>query len=290
MKTIQYQNLYLDVVQFHKTWEAASFWKRTFAGGSFKKQFKELLKRNQADEEILLQSLVSAGQKWKWTFRDNNFIGKFVDKDLVKLFVFLNRVLSDEKRKDEKSKVEFFAPINMVFNTLSAKNRVSCETSGRGDKPYWSHPGIPCLLESLIQLLSAEKTKYTVVRNRWYDGPDCWKVAGSHAQKLANLAFIDLSNTPQYADLSIGKVVKDIKYRARVVCAISSDEAKKLPNYREVNGRPGGFSPMPGHCQVPMAAVLKEVDFVSELKILMIEINGLQIFQRYLGLTQLADE
>jgi hypothetical protein len=289
MSTTQYPNLKQDVDEFRKTWEAASGWKRNFAGGSFKKQFKALLEKNQADEEIFLQLFIYPEQKGKWADNDLAFLEKFVDQKFVKLFSFLNCVLNDDKRKEEKGEAEFFGPQYHVFNTLVDNNRVSCESSKRGDKPYWVHPGIPCLTEALIQLLSAEKTKYLVKNNRWYDGDCCWEVSGHHARKLADIALDDLVKTPLYASLPIEKIIDDLKKRAQAVYRISKEQAKTLPNYREINGNPsygapGAYCPMPGHCQIGMSASVKEVDYVSDLKTLIIELNGLEIFQRYLGL------
>lgn len=282
MQTVQRQNLLQDVNQFRRVYEEASSWKRSFAGGSFNKQFKILLERNQADEEILLRCFASTGQVgWKNEQRkETTFLEKFVDKGLVRLFTFLCCVLDDEQHTDD-----FFSPIHSIFDTLSDRNRVSCEPKW-DNKPLWSHPGIPCLLESLIQLLSAEKTKYKVFNNRWTVSGYCWQTAGSHAQQLADIAFSDLSNTPLYADMPIGKVASAIKDRAQVVCDMSDDEAKKSANYQEVDGNPtGGFKPMPGRCQVFFAAVKKQVNFVGDLKVLMNETGGLHIFRRYLGLT-----
>ncbi len=264
-------------------YKSASLWKRTFAGGSFKKQFAFILEKNQADEETLLRCFFSTGrigtkdsQK-----KHTDFLDKFTERGLLRLFVFLGCVLDEEQHTDD-----FFGPIDSIFSTLSDMNRVSCSPKWENE-PLWSRPGIPCLLESMIQLLSAENTKYKVKNNQWLMFNDyCWQTAGSHAQKLADIALKDLANNTLYADMSVDKVATIVIERAKVVCAISEDEAKKCANYQEVEGDPpGSFKPIPGHCQVFIAAAKKQVNFVKALNTLMKETGGILIFQRYLGLT-----
>ncbi len=81
------------------------------------------------------------------------------------------------------------------------------------------------------------------------------------------------------ADLSLPRVVNVVKERAKVVYAVSDEEAKKLSDYQEINGDPsGGFKPLPGHCHVFLAAVSKKVNFVDDLKVLMNETDSRQIF------------
>lgn len=45
------------------------------------------------------------------------------------------------------------------------------------------HVLVPCLLESLIQLISAERTKYKVFNNGWSRNGCCWEAAAENAVK-----------------------------------------------------------------------------------------------------------
>jgi hypothetical protein len=236
------------------------------------------------DEEELLRCLIS--MRWIGMYdaqkKNAEFLEEFVDKGLVRLFVFVNCILDEKQLSDN-----FFGPIDYIFSILSDRNGVSCAPKW-DRKPAWPLPGIPCLLESLIQLISAEKTKYSVYKNRWPSVSGfCWHTASDHAQKLLDIALKDLSNTPLYADISLYELAKVIRNRAQAVGNISDAEAKQCFNYMEVNGDPpGSFKPMPGHCQVLIAAAKKHVNFIKELKILMEVTGGHEMFRRYLSLSK----
>ena len=128
-----------------------------------------------------------------------------------------------------------------------------------------------------------------MVNNNQYQhvGDNCWQVAANHASKLVELAVQDLKADYRYAGVEPDGIAALVNTRAQAVGSISRDQAKKLPNYQEVEGiRPlgGSFSPLPGNCQIPFAAVSKQVNFPEELRRMMEETGATRIFEIYLGL------
>jgi hypothetical protein len=269
--------------ELYRIYQTASWWKRTFNGGRFKKEFEALWQKNQANAETLLRCL-SSTRRIGWRDDQRNmvyFIERFLDKGYVRLFAFLCCIL-DEKQYDGKSVGSLFSPIYSIFSTLYQRNGVIGE--GYSHKPSWE-PGIPCLLEALIQLISAEKTKYKVNNNRWPSiGSNCWQVAAEHAIELVDLAVPDLAQNPLYAGIQLDEIATFIKKRAADIRILSDVDAKNYTNYREVNGDPpGSFKPTPGHCQVLAAAASKQVNFVQELRTFSQESGAALVFKVFLG-------
>lgn len=203
----------------------------------------------------------------------------------MRLFAFLCLVL-DEKQEVSKHVSELWEPINSIFKILHKRDGFS--SSGTLDeKPkMWLQPGIPCLLDALIQLISAEKTKYEIYNNRWGGlNPDCWKMSAEFAVKLVDFAVTDLAPNPLYAGVHLDEIAKVVKNRAAPLLHLSEDDAKKLPNYFRVRGDPeGSYSPQPGHAPVLMAAASKEVNFVKEVRTLSQESGAIVVFKLFIGL------
>lgn len=273
-------NLIRDLDEFRDIYHSSSWWKRTFSRSRFQREFDAVIEKNQTQDEMVLRILATAGRIGLWNDPGNypRFLEAFMDKELVDLFSFLYLVVDEKQHTDN-----CFGPINSIFDTLSKKNRVSCGPQC-DNKPLWSHPDIPCLLESLIQLISGEKTKYKVYNNHWHNNSMCWQTAAEHAKKLVDFAIENLKSNALYTGIEVDGVAAFVKHRAQLVHNVSDEDAKKLPNYREINGDQGGFKPMPGHCQVLMAAASKQVNFVEELRILMKESGANAIFKRFVRL------
>lgn len=242
---------------------------------------RDILQKQGASEESLIKSFAACGKITGDT--EKGFIRlleKSIDRGHLKVISFLSGLLSDAMKDDNFP----WAWTSTVFDILSDRNRVSC--SDRDHKPIWKHPGVPCLLESLMQLVSAEKTKYLVYNNRWA-GFDyrCWKEAADHAMKLADMAFPELSSDPLYADLRLEDMKTNIQSRASHAYYVSEGEAKSCENYYEINGDPvgSGWKPLPGRFQVGWAIALKHLNFVKELKSTMNETQCTLVFERYLA-------
>ena len=259
---------------------------RQFKIASFKKELSNVLNKYEITEEILLKNMLAVGKlRFEERYHEyESFIEKMIDFAQVRVFVFLSCIFKETLDKENIFYNYYFSPIDFVFNLLSERNGVS-DIQRSNHKPLWNYAGIPCLLESLIQLISAEKTKYTIYNSRWGGvSCHCWQVAAEHTIKLADLAFSDLSKDSLYSDVPLQEIIQNIKGRAERVRIISEEDAKLYESFLEINGAPTGssFSPCPGHYQVMGAAVSKHVDYIEDLKTIMNETQAILIFQKYI--------
>lgn len=278
--------------QFYERYLTTSWWKNLFSNGreKAKNEVRGLMEQNTIDSEEFLRCFATAG---RIGIREDqellvSFLTKFIDASLVRLFAYLTSVLDDKP-----CAVSIHRKMAYIFDTLSDNNKVSCSYMGSTHYPdykavpLWPHPGIPCLLEALIQLISAEKVKYVFKSNRWHVPDCCWKTSGSHAKKLVSIAAADLSDKSMYKNIPLSKIFKFISDRADSVCNISEDQAKSCTNYREMIGNPpGNYKPLPGSCSVRVSALEKSdsIDYILELKSIMQESGAIEVFRMYLGL------
>jgi hypothetical protein len=291
MNTKKRDEILQEFDQFHERYVGSSRLKHLFSPGRTKREFKSFLERNAIDEEQFLRCLASAGRIGIGKDQASlvSMLTRFIDVRLVRLFAYLTSAL-DDKPCD----VNVHEKIAYIFETLSKNNQVSdpymsvTHYPAYKAAPLWSHPGIPCLLEALIQLISAEKTKYVFYNNQWYAPDCCWEISGAHAKRLVSIAGADLSNISEYKDIPLAKIFKIISDRADAVRNISEDQAKDCANYRKLDGNPpGGYKPLPGSCNIGVSALdeADHVDYIFELKLLMQESGAIEVFRRYLGLS-----
>jgi hypothetical protein len=140
-------------------------------------------------------------------------------------------------------------------------------------------------MESLIQLISAEKTKIYVRKNYYSYATNsaCWIESSNASEKLAEVAISILQTNPQYSDLPLKSISEKIRIRAETVRNISIEDAKSYENYYEVDGNPrGSYKPTPGRIQVPTSAAKGIVNYVREFRVAMEQTQAILVLRRYL--------
>jgi len=189
---------------------------------------------------------------------------------------------------DEKQRIE--GPLFSVLDILISMNRVSGGLE-EDMKPLWLHPGIPCLLESLMRLFAAEKVKCNMYNNCYlHTSSYCWQNEAKAAIRLVDLAVSDLVTNPCYEGAQLDKIAIFIRQRAIAIRDLSDNDAKKCPNYWKVNGNPSylephGWRPNPEYIQVKMVtASYNKINFEKELRMLMQESGATSVFKKFLEL------
>jgi hypothetical protein len=280
-------------------YQNTSWLKRQFAIGSLRKRLINVLQEHQLNWITFLRIIYST---WKPKFVDEHSkkfsqpLGdKFLltilpanDSGFVYVFQFLALVFDDNRLPREND--SFFSQISHVFNFLYNNRNNSLNADRETLHKNWETPGVPSLLESLVLLISAEKTKIFVKNSAYYpaDG-ECWIIAAKDAERLADEGFLALKSETLYFDISLESIVEKIRMRARNVQRITKDEAYRFENYRVIDGGGpgGGFKPKPGHCQIMLSAVSGggEVNYIQEFRNIIEETQSAQIFRRYFGIS-----
>ena len=215
-----------------------------------------------------------------------SFLKTILEPELVNMFLFLSYIFDDQAIIDDKRVASL---VYDAFNGLRERNAKSgyllpnWDASTWQNKTGWERPEIPFLLESLIQLISAEKTK-VYIRNNYYLGRNsaCWIESSNTSEKLAELAISILQTNPQYSDLPLKSISEKIRIRAETVRNISIEDAKSYENYYEIDGNPpGSYKPLPGHIQV-YGSVYK-VDYVREFRVAMEQTQAILVLRKYLA-------
>lgn len=268
-----------DFGKLRDAYARAGFVGRTFQAGSLAKAYSAMLAKHEATSEALLKQLTRASLLGDDTEGAHlRFMETVATKPQVHVFLLLAGLVRGLRRPESGRKL-----FQNVFDSLSSGNGVSLWTP---HDPEWSRPGIPCLLEALIQLVAAEQTTYTIAGPGARGERRCWVASALFSMKCAELAAEDLTKDEIYAGLDVASVVDAITSRAAAVRDMSDEEAlgrahqQTIPDY---NVARGGFHFLAGFASIQVANSSGDVDFFKELRPCAKETGARAILDRYLG-------
>ena len=278
-----------DIINDFKTlaeeYNAVPRFKRHFKTESFKKELSNILKKYEINEEMLLKNMLAAGKLnlAEGCAEHISFLINMIGSAQVGIFKFLSLILiEDSEYKIDKG---FVAQFCSMEEALEDTNGVSQPSASTKYQKLWDNAGIPCLLESLILLISAEEEKVYVHNNRWPVSPCCWIAAAENTIKLADMALFALSKDSLYSGIPLQVIIQNIKDRADKTRVISHEAAKTYSNYSEINGAPSGssssYAPYPGRVQLA-GTMYNQLDYVQKLRTIINETQSIAIFRQYM--------
>jgi hypothetical protein len=131
----------------------------------------------------------------------------------VRVLFFLDAIFNQKAALDPRNDVDRVKTpsierllFSQFFLFLSNMNGVSCSATLK----QWA-PGVAPLLESIIQLVSAERNRcvFTDPANYQFGfGPPSWLASSHNGMKLAESAMAYFAEEQRYADLNIQHVAE----------------------------------------------------------------------------------
>jgi hypothetical protein len=283
-----------DINALHQSYSNAGFFKKNFQSGTFRKSFQDVLSNYQITEENLFKilsarSVINKNSPPKYisflsfisglsSYSTND---TYVMPASPYMFQLLSCILSNEAT--DAAVVMIFM---RAFDTIQKWNRVTTLTASVEPGPLWKKPAIPLLLESLIQLISADKSKVRITGLGNLSGRRCWTVSAENSIKLAQSSLKELEKESYCKNLPIHEFVNNIIERAKIIVDLSEEKAKSFENYLEMpdnNYQPGGWHPWPGYAEIQSANEKKIISFAKELLLYSNQTHTDQIFQAYLS-------